>query len=75
MFFDTNLFTVHSLAPIGKAVNGLLLIHALRPDRLIAMARLFIEKVLGTEFMHVTTKELDLAGICENEVRKGFVVA
>ncbi|RUS77140.1 hypothetical protein EGW08_015096 [Elysia chlorotica] len=58
-----------AFTPTGKAVHGLLLIHALRPDRLIAMARIFVEKVLGSDFVHVTAKELNLAAICENEIK------
>ncbi|XP_012938795.1 cytoplasmic dynein 1 heavy chain 1 [Aplysia californica] len=58
-----------SITDVGKAVNGLLVIHALRPDRLTAMARIFVEKVLGTEFVHVSAKEMDLAAICENEIK------
>jgi len=55
-------------AAVGKAVNGLLIVQALRPDRLTAMARLFVEKVLGSTFAHAADKELDLAGIVEGEV-------
>ncbi|GFO25932.1 dynein heavy chain, cytoplasmic [Plakobranchus ocellatus] len=58
-----------ALSVIGKAVHGLLVIHALRPDRLVAMARIFVEKVLGSDFVHVTAKELNLAAICENEIK------
>ncbi|KAK7504322.1 hypothetical protein BaRGS_00004626, partial [Batillaria attramentaria] len=57
------------LSPIGKAVNGLLVIQALRPDRLIAMARIFVEKTLGAEFVHITEKELNLSQIVETEVK------
>ena len=49
-------------------MNGLLVIQAFRPDRLTAMARVFVEKVLGSEFAHVADKELDLANSVENEV-------
>jgi hypothetical protein len=49
-------------------VNGLLLIQALRPDRLTAMARVFVEKSLGSTFLHGGEKELNLSGIVENEV-------
>jgi hypothetical protein len=49
-------------------VNGLLLIQALRPDRLTAMARVFVEKSLGSAFLHGGEKELNLSGIVENEV-------
>ncbi|XP_059178510.1 cytoplasmic dynein 1 heavy chain 1-like isoform X2 [Physella acuta] len=57
------------MSPIARSVQGLLVIHSLRPDRLTAMARIFVEKVLGTEFVHVTAKELNLATICENEIK------
>ena len=50
-------------------MNGLLVIQALRPDRLTDMARVFVEKVLGSSFAHAADKELDLASIVENEVR------
>lgn len=56
------------LGPVGKAVNGLLVIQAFRPDRLIAMARIFVEKALGTEFVQITERELDLGNIVETEV-------
>jgi len=49
-------------------VNGLLLIQALRPDRLTAMARVFVEKSLGGTFLHSGEKELNLSDIVENEV-------
>lgn len=49
-------------------MHGLLVIQALRPDRLIAMARIFVEKTLGAEFVHITEKELDLSQIVETEV-------
>lgn len=54
--------------PTGKAVNGLLIIQALRPDRLTAMARVFVEKSLGPAFLHSGEKELNLSDIVENEV-------
>ena len=44
------------------------MIQAFRPDRLTAMARVFVEKVLGSGFAHVADKELDLATSVENEV-------
>ncbi|XP_076442165.1 cytoplasmic dynein 1 heavy chain 1-like isoform X5 [Babylonia areolata] len=54
---------------IGKAVHGLLVVQALRPDRLIAMARIFVEKVLGADFVHITEKELNLSEIVEMEIK------
>ena len=38
----------------------------------MAMARVFVEKVLGTAFLHSGEKELNLAGIVEDEVIIGF---
>ncbi|XP_053373809.1 cytoplasmic dynein 1 heavy chain 1-like isoform X4 [Mercenaria mercenaria] len=57
------------LSEIGKAVNGLLVVQAMRPDRLTSMARIFVEKVLGTSFAHTADKELDLAEIVESELK------
>ncbi|OWF47212.1 Cytoplasmic dynein 1 heavy chain 1 [Mizuhopecten yessoensis] len=57
------------LSPIGKAVHGLLAIQAFRPDRLIAMSRVFVEKVLTSNFMHCAEKELNLAEIVEQEIK------
>ncbi|KAK6191509.1 hypothetical protein SNE40_003176 [Patella caerulea] len=57
------------LSEIGKSVNGLLVIQVFRPDRLIAMARLFVEKTLGGEFLHAAEKELNMGDIVENEIK------
>ena len=56
------------VGPVAKAVNGLLAIQAFRPDRITSMARVFVDKVLGTNFLHTAEKELNLASIVENEV-------
>ena len=47
------------------------MIQAFRPDRLTDMARVFVEKVLGSNFAHAADKELNLANIVETEVRLG----
>ena len=47
----------------------LLLIQAFRPDRLLAMSHIFVERVLGNSFMETAAKELNLADIIEKEVR------
>lgn len=57
------------LSPIGKAVHGLLIIQAFRPDRLTAMCRVFVEKVLTPNFMHCAEKELNLAEIMEQQIK------
>jgi hypothetical protein len=68
-FFKSYLTRTFS-APIGRALNELLVIHALRPDRLLASAHLFISSTFGGEFMQ-QDKVLDVSIIqieikCEN---------
>ncbi|XP_073494500.1 cytoplasmic dynein 1 heavy chain 1 isoform X2 [Phyllobates terribilis] len=55
--------------PIGQAVHRLLLIQAFRPDRLLAMAHVFISTILGDSFMSVIDQPLDLAHIVDTEVK------
>ncbi|XP_073434094.1 cytoplasmic dynein 1 heavy chain 1 isoform X2 [Dendrobates tinctorius] len=55
--------------PIGQAVHRLLLIQAFRPDRLLAMAHIFVSTILGESFMSVIDQPLDLAHIVDTEVK------
>lgn len=55
--------------PIGQALHRLLLIQAFRPDRLLAMAHIFVATVLGDTFMSSIEQPLDLATIVETEVK------
>ncbi|KAG8561687.1 hypothetical protein GDO81_015440 [Engystomops pustulosus] len=55
--------------PIGQAVHRLLLIQAFRPDRLLAMAHIFVSTILGDTFMSVIDQPLDLAHIVDTEVK------
>jgi len=55
-------------AVIGQAVHQLLLIQAFRPDRLLAMAHIFVCKVLGETFMTSMDQPLDLGIIVDSEV-------
>ncbi|XP_044127627.1 cytoplasmic dynein 1 heavy chain 1 isoform X1 [Bufo gargarizans] len=55
--------------PIGQAVHRLLLIQAFRPDRLLAMAHIFVSTILGDSFMSVIDQPLDLAHIVDTEVK------
>ncbi|KAM4013249.1 cytoplasmic dynein 1 heavy chain 1 [Anomaloglossus baeobatrachus] len=55
--------------PIGQAVHRLLLIQAFRPDRLLAMAHIFVSTILGDSFMSVIDQPLDLANIVDTEVK------
>ncbi|KAG7251431.1 hypothetical protein CRUP_005405, partial [Coryphaenoides rupestris] len=52
---------------IGQAVHQLLLIQAFRPDRLLAMAHIFVCKVLGETFMTIMEQPLDLGNIVDSE--------
>lgn len=56
-------------APIGQAIHRLLLIQAFRPDRLLAMAHLFVSTNLGESFMSIMEQPLDLTHIVDTEVR------
>ncbi|XP_066464042.1 cytoplasmic dynein 1 heavy chain 1 isoform X2 [Eleutherodactylus coqui] len=55
--------------PIGQSVHRLLLIQAFRPDRLLAMAHIFVSNILGDTFMSVIDQPLDLAHIVDTEVK------
>lgn len=57
------------LSPIGLTVYKMLLIQALRPDRLLAAANQFVQTVLGAGFTQAAGQELDLGGIVENEIK------
>lgn len=55
-------------APIGQAIHRLLLIQAFRPDRLLAMAHIFVSTNLGESFMSIMEQPLDLTHIVDTEV-------
>lgn len=55
-------------APIGQAIHRLLLIQAFRPDRLLAMAHMFVSTNLGESFMSIMEQPLDLTHIVDTEV-------
>lgn len=55
--------------PIGQAIHRLLLIQAFRPDRLLAMAHMFVSTNLGESFMSIMEQPLDLAHIVGTEVK------
>uniref|UniRef100_A0A146KZ76 Dynein heavy chain, cytoplasmic n=1 Tax=Lygus hesperus TaxID=30085 RepID=A0A146KZ76_LYGHE len=56
------------LSSIARAMNKLLLIQAVRPDRVVAAAQLFVGAVLGETFMQSAERENDLATITEKEL-------
>ncbi|XP_029806677.1 cytoplasmic dynein 1 heavy chain 1 [Suricata suricatta] len=55
--------------PIGHAIHRLLLIQAFRPDRLLAMAHMFVSTNLGESFMSIMEQPLDLTHIVDTEVK------
>ncbi|XP_001636057.2 cytoplasmic dynein 1 heavy chain 1 isoform X2 [Nematostella vectensis] len=57
------------LTPIGIAVYQLLVIQALRPDRIIAMLHKVVAVILGGDFMHAAEQGLDLHSVVEKEVK------
>lgn len=61
-------FTCLLSAPIGQAIHRLLLIQAFRPDRLLAMAHMFVSTNLGESFMSIMEQPLDLTHIVDTEV-------
>ena len=56
------------VATHGQAVHQLLVIQALRPDRMLAMSHKVVQTILGENFMHDAEQGLDLASVVENEV-------
>lgn len=55
--------------PIGQAIHRLLLIQAFRPDRMLAMAHMFVSTNLGESFMSIMEQPLDLTHIVDTEVK------
>lgn len=56
------------LGPAKKAMYQLLVVQALRPDRLVAMTSVFVASVMGEGFLQEPEQELDLNFIVDNEV-------
>jgi dynein heavy chain 1, cytosolic len=57
-----------ALSPIAAALHQLLLIQAFRPDRIMAAAHIFVDRVLGEDFMPAAETELDFAACVEQEM-------
>ncbi|VDP01524.1 unnamed protein product [Soboliphyme baturini] len=56
------------LSKIAKTLYALLVIHALRPDRLLAAGHMFVKAVLGDNFMSESEKVFDFGKLVETEV-------
>jgi dynein heavy chain 1 len=61
--------TSTTLSDIGKAMKGLMVIKAFRPDHFVSMAEKFVSTVFGDEFLKQPEKLLDLADIVETEIK------
>lgn len=57
-----------TLTAISAAMHQLLLIQAFRPDRVIAAAHVFVNTVLGEDFMPLAEKELDFSACVEQQL-------
>ncbi len=66
--------TDKSLSAISTAMMKLLVIQAVRPDRVIAAGHQLVDAVLSESFMPAGEKELDLAKIVDTEVKGGTPV-
>ena len=62
------------LSPITVSMMKLLLVQAMRPDRVIAAGHQMVDAVLGEMFMPAGERELDLAKIVDNEVKSASPV-
>ncbi|EUB63753.1 Cytoplasmic dynein 1 heavy chain [Echinococcus granulosus] len=60
--------------PVGTAIHSLLLIQALRPDRLLACAHMLVFAVFGQSFMDATRANLDLGSLVEQEIKANVPV-
>ncbi|CAM6031851.1 unnamed protein product, partial [Sphagnum compactum] len=60
-----------ALSPISAAMHQLLLIQAFRPDRVVAAAHVFVDTVLGEQFMPLAEVELDFAAVVERQLTCG----
>lgn len=60
--------------PVGTAIYGLLLIQALRPDRLLACSHILVAAVFGQTFTEAARAHLDLGSIVEQEIKAGVPV-
>uniref|UniRef100_A0A0X3P013 Dynein heavy chain, cytoplasmic n=1 Tax=Schistocephalus solidus TaxID=70667 RepID=A0A0X3P013_SCHSO len=61
-------------SPVSTAVYSLLLIQALRPDRLLACCHILVSSVFGQTFMESARAHLDFGQIVENELKASVPV-
>jgi dynein heavy chain 1 len=58
-----------STSPIESAIYGLILIQALRPDRIPAMTELFVRAVMGSRFVDIVETDIQLGTIVDKEIK------
>lgn len=54
---------------IGDAIRQLIIIQALRPDRIPAMTEVFVRAVLGSRFTEIAETNVNLGDIVEREIK------
>ena len=59
---------------IENAMYSLLVIQALRPDRIVSAARIFAEKIIGREVIAEGDRPPNFAGVVESEIRSSVPV-
>lgn len=62
------------LTAITQSMLKVLLVQAVRPDRVIAAGHQMVDAILGDQFMPAAARELDLSKIVEHEVKAGTPV-
>lgn len=54
---------------IAQAIRSLILIQALRPDRIPAMTELFVRAVLGPKFVDIAETDVQLGAVVDKEIK------
>ncbi len=57
------------LTAVGRTMNELLVIHAFRPDRVVAMVGRVVDAVFGAQFLHMVATEYDLGHAVERLIK------
>jgi len=56
-------------SPIGEAICGLIVVQALRSDRIPAMTEMFVRAVLGHRFVELAETDVQLGTIVDREIK------
>lgn len=63
------LWKQNSNSAVEVAINRLIIIQALRPDRIPAMTEIFVRTVLGAKLFDIAEKDIQLGAIVEKEIK------